>query len=118
MLSELNAGRGPFYEVPVGFGVMLVAVVLPCIDFVGEDLLVGDAAIQDVRREHASDSAVSATACSRHVMPFEALSEPSGLGGGQLRRAIRLYGDLGYVHQHDLAASENACRTRSLSTSA
>jgi hypothetical protein len=25
---------------------MLVAVVLPCVDFAGEDLLVGDAAIQ------------------------------------------------------------------------
>jgi hypothetical protein len=29
---------------PVGFGVVFVAVVLPCGDFVGEDLLVGDAA--------------------------------------------------------------------------
>jgi len=28
-----------------GLGVVLVAVVLPCVDFVGEDLLVGDAAI-------------------------------------------------------------------------
>jgi hypothetical protein len=28
-------------------------VVLPCVDFVGEDLLVGDAAIQTLRREHA-----------------------------------------------------------------
>ena len=38
---------------PVGLGVVLVAVVLPCVDFVGEDLLVGDAAIQTLRREHA-----------------------------------------------------------------
>jgi hypothetical protein len=40
-------------ELPVGFGVVLVAVVLPCGDFVGEDLLVGDAAIQTLRRENA-----------------------------------------------------------------
>ena len=32
---------------------VLVAVVLPCGDFVGEDLLVGDAAIQTLRRENA-----------------------------------------------------------------
>jgi Transposase, Mutator family len=31
---------------PVGLGVVLVAVVLPCVDFVGRDFLVGDAAIQ------------------------------------------------------------------------
>ena len=38
---------------PVGFGVVLVAVVLPCGNFVGEYLLVGDAAIQTLRREGA-----------------------------------------------------------------
>ena len=44
---------------PVGLGVVLVAVVLPCVDFVGEDLLVGDAAIQTLRREPpSSDSAM------------------------------------------------------------
>ena len=31
---------------PVGLGVVLVAVVLPCVDFVVEDFLVGNAAIQ------------------------------------------------------------------------
>jgi hypothetical protein len=40
---------------PVGLGVVLVAVVLPCVDFVGEDLLVGDAAIQTLRGEHQHD---------------------------------------------------------------
>jgi hypothetical protein len=38
---------------PVGLCVVVVAVALPCVDFVGEDLLVGDAAIQTLRREHA-----------------------------------------------------------------
>ena len=28
-------------------------VALPCVEFVGEDLVVGDAAIQTLRREHA-----------------------------------------------------------------
>jgi addiction module HigA family antidote len=42
---ELNAGvRG--CEMPIGFGVMGVAISLPCGDFAGQDLLVGDAAIQ------------------------------------------------------------------------
>jgi hypothetical protein len=38
---------------PDGLGVVLVAVALPCFEFVGEELLVGDAAIQTLRREHA-----------------------------------------------------------------
>jgi hypothetical protein len=38
---------------PVGLGVVLVAVVLLCVDLVGEELLVGDAPIQTLRREHA-----------------------------------------------------------------
>jgi hypothetical protein len=49
---QLNAGVGGFVLL-VCLGVVLVAVVLPCVDFVGEDLLVGDAAIQTLRREHA-----------------------------------------------------------------
>src|SRR5947209_7519593 len=49
---QLDAGVGGF-ELPVGLGVVLVAVVLPCVDFMGEDLLVCDAAIQTLRREHA-----------------------------------------------------------------
>ena len=70
---------------PVGFGVMLVAVVLPCGDFVGEDLLVGDAAIQTLRRENAEFGFghVEPTAVLGRVMPFEALDEPARLGGGE-----------------------------------
>ena len=42
---ELNAGvRG--CELPIGFGVMDVAILLPCGDFAGQGLFVGDAAIQ------------------------------------------------------------------------
>src|SRR5712671_2640172 len=49
---QLDAGVGGC-ELPVGFGVALVAVVLPCGDFAGEDLLVGDAAIETLRGENA-----------------------------------------------------------------
>jgi hypothetical protein len=60
----------------------LVAVVLPCVDFVGEDLLVGDAAIQTLRREHAKFGfGFEPTAVLGRVMPLEALDEPACLGG-------------------------------------
>jgi glc operon protein GlcG len=70
---------------PVGFGVVLVAVVLPCGDFVGEDLLVGDAAIQTLRRENAAFGFghVEPAAVLGRVVPFEALDEPAGLGRGK-----------------------------------
>ena len=38
---------------PVGLGMVLVSVVLPCVDFAGEDFLVGDAAVQTLGRENA-----------------------------------------------------------------
>ena len=37
---------------PVGLGMVLVSVVLPCVDFAGEDFLVGDAAVQTSGREN------------------------------------------------------------------
>jgi hypothetical protein len=44
-MLELNAGVFGG-EVPVGFGVVDVAIVLPSSDFVDEGLLVGNAAIE------------------------------------------------------------------------
>jgi hypothetical protein len=44
-MFELNAGVFGG-EVPVGFGVVDIAVVLPSSDFVDEGLLVGNAAIE------------------------------------------------------------------------
>src|SRR5271169_172905 len=81
---QLDAGVGGC-ELPVGFGVVLVAMVLPCGDFVGEDLLVGDAAIQTLRREHAEFGFghVEPTAVLGRVVPFEALDEPARLSGGE-----------------------------------
>jgi hypothetical protein len=49
---QLDAGVGGF-ELPVGLGVVLVSVVLPCVDFAGESFLVGDAAVQTLGRENA-----------------------------------------------------------------
>ena len=70
---------------PVGLGVVLVAVVLPCVDFVGEDFLVGDAAIQTLGREHTEFGFghVEPTAVLGRVVPFETLDEPARLGGGK-----------------------------------
>ena len=70
---------------PVGLGVVLVAVVLPCVDFVGKDLFVGDTAIQTLRSEHAElgFGHVEPTAVLGSVVPFEALDEPARLGGGE-----------------------------------
>ena len=67
---------------PVGFGVVLVAVVLPCGDFVGEDVLVGDAAMETLRRQNGEFgfSHVEPTAVLGRVMPFEAFDEPARLG--------------------------------------
>ena len=77
---------------PVGLGVVLVAVVLPCVDFVGEDLLVGDAAIQTLRSEHAElgFGHVEPTALLGSVVPFEAPGAPGRRG--RLRRARRACG--------------------------
>ena len=47
-------------EVPVGLGVVGIAVMLPSGDFVDEGLLVGNAAVEALGREDASsDSAKS-----------------------------------------------------------
>jgi hypothetical protein len=64
---------------------VLVAVVLPCGDLVGEDFLVGDAAIQTLRREHAEFGFghVEPTAVLGRVVPFEALDEPARRGRGK-----------------------------------
>ena len=60
---------------------VLVAVVLPCGHFVGEDLLVSDAAIETLRRENAEFGfgQVEPAAVLGGVMPFEPLDEPAGL---------------------------------------
>ena len=39
-------------ELPVSFGMLGIAVSLPCGELVQEDLLVGDAAVETLRREN------------------------------------------------------------------
>jgi hypothetical protein len=51
-LCQINAGIGGG-ELPVGLGVFLVALVLPCGDFLDQTLLVGDAPVEALRRQHA-----------------------------------------------------------------
>src|SRR3981081_1679037 len=81
---QLDAGVGSF-ELPVGLGMVLVSVVLPCVDFAGEDFLVGDAAVQTLGRENAElgFGHIETAAVLRRVMPFEALDEPAGPRSGE-----------------------------------
>ena len=64
-------------ELPVGFGVMGVAVGLRCGDLADEDLLVGDAATEILRRENGEFGFrhVKPTAVLWRVMPLESLDE-------------------------------------------
>ena len=83
-VSSTDAGVGGC-ELPVGFGVVLVAVVLPCGNFVGSICL---SAMRRSRhcdaRTPSSDSAdVEPAAVLNRVVPFEALDEPAGLGRGK-----------------------------------
>ena len=57
---------------PGGLCVVLVSVVLPCVDFAGEDFLVGDAAVQTLGRENAEPGFghVQPAAVLGRVMPF------------------------------------------------
>src|ERR1700704_142536 len=77
-MLEFDAG-GIGCELPVGFGVMGIAVSLPCGDVVDEDLLVGDAAVEALRRENGEFGFrhIEPTAVLWRVMPFEPLDEPS-----------------------------------------
>src|SRR3954452_9250270 len=83
---------------------MLVAVVLPCADFVGEDFLVGDAAMQTLRRQHGEFGFghVEPTAVLGRVMPFEAFDEPARLGRrkGLIERGWLVDVEI-ILHQHD-----------------
>ena len=87
-------------------------MVLPCADFVGEDLLVGDAAIQALRGEHAEFGFghVEPTTVLGRIVPFEALDEPTRLGGreGFVERC-GLVGVEIVLHQYDLFAASGKC---------
>ena len=100
---QLDAGVGGC-ELPVGFGVVLVAVVLPSSGFAGEHFLIGDTAIQTLRRENAGCESghIEPTAVLGGVMPFEALDEPASLRRGKclIERCWLVDVEI-ILHQHD-----------------
>ena len=65
---------------PVGLGMVLVSVVLPCVDFAGEDFLVGDAAVQTLGSENAEFGFghVEPTAVLGRVVPLCAAENYGG----------------------------------------
>ena len=52
-------------ELPVGFGVMGIAISLPSGDLVDDDLLVGNAAVETLRRENSEFGSLTAQRDSR-----------------------------------------------------
>lgn len=69
---------------PIGLGVVCVAVVLPCGDFLNEGLFIGNPTIEALGREDAEFGLgqVKPTAVFRRVVPFEALDQPPGPAAG------------------------------------
>ena len=72
-------------ELPVGLGVVGIAVVLPGGDFVDKGLFVGDAAVEALGRQDAEFGLrqIEPTAVLWSVVPFEALDQPPGFVGGK-----------------------------------
>ena len=68
---------------PVGVGVVGIAVVLPCGDFLDEGLFVGDPAVEALGRQDTEFGfrQIEPTAMLWSVVPFEALDQPPGLSG-------------------------------------
>src|ERR1700675_727040 len=72
-------------ELPVGLGVVGIAVVLPSGDFLDEGLSVWNAAVEALGRKDAEFGfcQIEPTAVLWSVVPFEALDQPPGFGGGE-----------------------------------
>ena len=70
-------------EVPIGFGVVAVAVALPGGDFCDDGFLIRDASVEALRGQNAEFGfgEIKLTAVFRGVMPFEALSQTAGFRG-------------------------------------
>lgn len=81
-MLEFDAG-GVGGEVPVGLGVVSVAIAFPGGDLVDEGLFVGDAAIEALRGQNTEFGLgeIEPAAVLWRVVPFEALGQPAGLGG-------------------------------------
>ena len=67
---------------PIGLGVVDIAVVLPSSDFLDEGLFVGNPAIEALGRQDAEFGLcqIEPAAVLGRVVPFETLDQPPGLG--------------------------------------
>ena len=72
-------------ELPVGLGVIGIAIVLPSCNFVYQGLLVRDAAIEALGRKDAEFGLchIEPTAVLWSVAPFEPFGQPPCFGGGK-----------------------------------
>ena len=70
-------------EVPIGLGVVGIAVLLPSSDFLDEGLFVGNPAIEALGRQDAEFGfrQIEPTAVLWGVVPFEALDQAPGFDG-------------------------------------
>ena len=70
-------------ELPIGLGVMFVAVMFPGSDFRYESIFVGNTAIETLGREHAQFGLghVEPAAVFGGVVKLETLGEPPGFRG-------------------------------------
>ena len=90
-MFEFDAGVGGC-EVPVGLGVVGIAVVPPCGDFLDEGQFVGNPAVEALGRQDAEFGLrqIKPTAMLWSVVPFEALNQPPGFD----KRSLTFAGDV------------------------
>jgi hypothetical protein len=71
--------------VPIGFGMVRIAIVLPGGDFIGEGLFVRDAAVEALGRQDAEFGLrqIEPTAVLWCVVPLEPFDQPACFGGGK-----------------------------------
>ena len=106
-------------EVPVGRGVIGVAIVLPCGDFVDERLFVGNAPVEALGRQNTKlgFGQIEPTAVFWREVPFEALDQSPGLGGrkGFIERCLAVGVEI-VLDQNDFPASAKWTSAKSLRT--
>ena len=68
---------------PIRLGVVGIAVVLPCGDFLNEGLFIGNPTVEALRSEDAEFGLcqIEPTTVLWSVVPFEALDQSPGFGG-------------------------------------
>ena len=70
---------------PIGLGVVGIAVVLPCGDFLDEGLFIGNPTVEAQGGEDAEFGLcqIKPTAVLWSVVPFKTLDQSPGFGGGK-----------------------------------